>query len=175
MSHPSHLALPNNNRVEQDDNQRTMQCRFVLGANGAFNALGTNWKWDGFLQQSSERISISIPLDVNKTNLALGMDSVANPANGLPICRSTLANPTNGCVPYDPFGIGVNTQAAINYVTGTDYNYVVLTQDQMGANLNGEPFSTWAGPVSLATGIEWRRESANGYKPNSCRCGKQLF
>ena len=168
------FGTTNNNRVEQDDNQRTMQ-RFVLGGSGAFGALNTNWTWDAFLQQSSERISISIPMDVNKTNLALGMDSVANPANGLPICRSTLANPTNGCVPYDPFGIGVNNQAAINYVTGTDFMFAVLTQDQMGVNLHGEPFSTWAGPVSLATGFEWRRESANGYVPNPADAASSFF
>jgi outer membrane receptor protein involved in Fe transport len=140
--------------------------RYVLGASGAFGALNTSWTWDAFLQESAMRLSMSALMDVNKINLGLGMDSVANPANGLPICRSSLTNPTNGCVPYNPFGIGVNNTAANNYVFGTDYNFVVLVQDQMGANFHGEPFSTWAGPVSLATGFEWRRESANGRVPS---------
>ncbi len=29
------------------------------------------------------------------------------------------------------------------------------------ANLRGEPFSLWAGPVSIATGIEYRTQSAD--------------
>src|SRR3546814_19303966 len=35
-----------------------------------------------------------------------------------------------------------------------------IRQDAAAATLRGEPFSTWAGPVSLATGVEWRKESA---------------
>ena len=37
---------------------------------------------------------------------------------GAIVCRSTLTNPTNGCVPYNVFGIGVNSAAAINYIKG---------------------------------------------------------
>jgi iron complex outermembrane receptor protein len=28
----------------------------------------------------------------------------------------------------------------------------------VSANISGDPFSLWAGPVSIATGAEWRRE-----------------
>src|SRR5690606_31238922 len=34
-----------------------------------------------------------------------------------------------------------------------------LTQDVAAASTSGEPFSNWAGPVSLALGIEYRREA----------------
>ena len=38
---------------------------------------------------------------------------------GAIVCRSTLTNPTNGCVPYNLYGTGVNSAAAVRYVLGS--------------------------------------------------------
>ncbi len=35
-------------------------------------------------------------------------------------------------------------------------------EDDAAANISGNPFSLWAGPVSFATGVEWRREAMTG-------------
>jgi outer membrane receptor protein involved in Fe transport len=51
------------------------------------------------------------------------------------------------------------TDAQLEYLTGTDWLHANVKQDNAVVNFNGEPFSTWAGPVSLATGVEWRKES----------------
>jgi outer membrane receptor protein involved in Fe transport len=44
-------------------------------------------------------------------------------------------------------------------VLGRSHADAVLKQDAAAATLQGEPFSTWAGPVSLVGGLEYRKES----------------
>ena len=34
--------------------------------------------------------------------------------------------------------------------------------DQFNASFSGEPFSTWAGPVSVAAGVEYHKNAAKG-------------
>ncbi len=53
----------------------------------------------------------------------------------MPAAASVCANPTPlspsdpTCVPYNPFGVGVNSQAAIDYITETGWANQELTQD----------------------------------------------
>lgn len=135
--------------------------RGVIGARGDFDALGTKWNWDVYGQETQTRVytdaHISITANFNKA-----IDAVRNPATGAIVCRSTLTDPTNGCVPYDVFGTGVNGDATRNYVLGTTWGRTKLTEDVVAGTLRGNPFSTWAGPVSIATGIEHRREAVTG-------------
>ena len=56
----------------------------------------------------------------------------------------------------------MNNPAALNYVNGMAHLTQVLEEDAVSAGVNGEPFSTWAGPVSLAFGAEHRRNSVTG-------------
>jgi outer membrane receptor protein involved in Fe transport len=134
--------------------------RGVLGANGDFDALGTGWKWDAYWQKGVNRSWASTYIPIND-NIANAVDAVRD-TNGVIVCRSTLANPGNGCVPFDAFGTGVNSPAALGYVSGLAWGLNRLTQDVMAATLHGDPFSTWAGKVSIVTGIEHRREAVSG-------------
>src|ERR1700761_5254551 len=100
--------------------------------------------------------------DKNLSHFALAVDSVISPTTGQPVCRSTLTSPTNGCVPIDLFGFGAPSQASLKYVTGTSVVDETETELDAGIDVQGAPFSTWAGPVSVASGFEWRREAQNG-------------
>jgi outer membrane receptor protein involved in Fe transport len=51
--------------------------------------------------------------------------------------------------------------AAQAYVNGRSVRDWFITQDAAGASLQGDLFRNWAGPVSFATGVEYRHESAN--------------
>jgi len=73
-----------------------------------------------------------------------------------------LTNPTNGCVPYNIFGTGVLEPGARDYVLGKPWADNKLAENVVAGTLRGEPFSTWAGPVSIATGLEYRKESVSG-------------
>jgi outer membrane receptor protein involved in Fe transport len=149
--------------------------RSLIGADGTFDAFGTSWKWDAHASYGYNR-GYSAAVDTLEVNqYALALNAVRNPTTGQIVCADTLINPNDGCVPYNPFGTGVNSQAAVNYVTSLPgqanvttkaggistghffHNYTIQTVQ--GFNVSGEPFSLWAGPISLATGFEHRKES----------------
>jgi outer membrane receptor protein involved in Fe transport len=136
-------------------NSRELQ-RYVVGANGSFNAANTPWTWKAYLQSSITNIHDEALTTVT-ANYNNAINAVRN-ANGTIVC----ANGNPACVPYDIFGTGVTSQAAINYVLGDSWLRQQLTQDVASASVQGEPFSIWAGPVSLAAGVEHRRESITG-------------
>jgi iron complex outermembrane receptor protein len=127
--------------------------RFLGGLSGS---LGSQWTWEADAQYGRNRYNAYLFNNLNTSHYALAEDAVVNPANGQTVCRSTLTTPDNGCVPIDVFG-GTPSQAAINYVTGTQSLDTELTQTAAQANIQGEPFADWAGPVSVAFGGEYRR------------------
>ncbi len=141
--------------------------RHVVGIDGSFEAVDTDWTWNAYYQTGTSRNSNRVTNSRNAARYALAVDSVRNPTTGAIACRVNVdADPNNNapdCVPYNPFGIGVNSQAALNYVLGTPYRYQRFTQDVFAVSISGDPFETWAGPVSIATGAEHRREESTGF------------
>src|SRR5690606_36881603 len=90
----------------------------------------------------------------------------------------TLASPNDGCVPWNAFGTGVNSDAAIDYVTDWSWALEKHKQNVAAVSMTGEPFSNWAGPVSVAFGAEHRIESGGGFEseanaPNQSWVGNQ--
>lgn len=138
---------------------RRKNWRFVGGISGDFDALGSNWTWDAYAQKTITDIHTQADLLKNIAYSA-AINAVRNPTTGAIECAALAANP--GCVPYNVFGTGVNSAAAINYVRGSAYLNQRLNQDVQAINLRGNPFSTWAGPVSIAMGFEHRVESTRG-------------
>jgi outer membrane receptor protein involved in Fe transport len=151
--------------VFSTDNDRITN-RYVVGANGSFEAVGTDWSWDAYYQKGMTRASERIDNTTVNSNFANAIDAARSP-NGTIVCRINIdANPANDdprCVPWNAFGIGVNTQAAKNYITyAQPYRSERFTEDAMSVSMSGEPFSSWAGPVSLALGVEHRKEAVDG-------------
>jgi iron complex outermembrane receptor protein len=122
---------------------------------------GGGWTVDGYYEHGDNRQRIDTLNNVNYEHLYAAADAVTNPATGSPVCRVTLTNPGlyPGCVPINLFGQGSPSKAAAAYVLGTSSYITRLHQDVASASVRGEPFSTWAGPVSLGGGAEYRRES----------------
>jgi len=141
----------------QGINEREFK-RYVVGAEGNFDLIGANWKWDSYYTHNQNDIESWTPGDRINANYNAAVDAIVDPVSGKIVCRG--GDPA--CVPYNPMGLGVNSAAAVNYVTGTGYSDTLLKQDVIAASVNGEPFSTWAGPVSIALGAEHRRESVEG-------------
>ncbi len=143
------------------DNERWTN-RMVVGVNGSFEGFNTDWTWDAYYQMGISRNSERATNSRIEGRYRASLDSVRHPTTNSIICRSTLTNPTDGCIPYNPFGVGVNSAAQLDYVLENSYRYQKFTQDVMAASIQGEPFSTWAGPVSVATGAEHRKEESVG-------------
>ena len=144
-------------------NTRSLQ-RYTVGAKGGFNAGGSDWSWNAYLQTSRANIlNEALASITSRYNAAI--DSVRN-AGGSIVCRinadAITTNDDPACVPYNIFGTGTASQPAINYVTGTGFLRSELVQDVVAASVQGEPLSSWAGPISFAAGLEHRREKVSG-------------
>ena len=135
--------------------------RNVVGITGKADAFDSSWSWDAYYQTGVSMGSESSQNTLNFNNFPIAVDAVFAP-NGSIVCRSTLTNPTNGCVPYNVFGTGVASAAAKAFVVGLSHRNQRFVQNVAAASVNGEPFSSWAGPVSLALGVEHRSEKASG-------------
>ncbi len=136
---------------------------FALGATGDFDLLGSNWTWNAYGSASQALVDDQAINSPVVATYQQATDVVTDSKTGYPICRSTLASPTNGCVPYNPMGVGMNSPTAIAYALGgVSHMHTEIGQETFGGVLRGNPFDLWAGTVSVSTGIEHRQESVNG-------------
>ncbi len=135
--------------------------RFLVGAEGDIDFAGTNWDWDAHASYGKMFGTLKSKGAIDRTRYPKAVNSVL--VNGAPVCSVNAdADTTNDdplCVPYNPFGTGVNSAAAVDYLQGRyGWNVQRLIQKVAAVNFAGEPFSTWAGPVSVAFGYEYRNE-----------------
>ncbi|MBM0106698.1 TonB-dependent receptor [Steroidobacter sp. S1-65] len=134
--------------------------RYVLGAEGDFDLIGANWSWNSYAQLGETKSQHYTHNARIVANYNRALDVIRDPTTGDIVCRSTLANPTDGCVPWNPMGLGVNSEAARDYILGTAFSEQTTRQEVVAASVTGEPFRNWAGPVSLALSAEYRKEEA---------------
>lgn len=148
-----------------DNLSRRITSEAVLGANGMFELADKEWEWNVRYTSGATDLSLrntSVVLDRYRQTI----DAVVDPANGQVVCRSVLQGASNGCRPWNPFGIGVNdgNEAAHKWMVGNDG---FATQDgtveleSYSATITGDPFSLWAGPVSMALSAEQRTDSSD--------------
>ncbi|WP_189486265.1 TonB-dependent receptor plug domain-containing protein [Asticcacaulis endophyticus] len=145
--------------------------RYVVGADGNFDALGLGFKWDSYYQMGITDTVEALTDTYNNALLTLATDAVFRPGTTEIVCRSTLTNPTNGCVPLNRLGIGVADAAALDYVLGTPTRKQRFEQDVAAVNFSTSDIMGWAGPISLAFGAEWRREAMDGFVPPQYQSG----
>ncbi|MFK8018170.1 MAG: TonB-dependent receptor [Pseudomonadales bacterium] len=138
-------------------NERSVE-RYVLGVDVEFN---DNWSMEAYYQRGNSEIINEVRSNASRANYALATDAVDDGAGNI-VCRSTLTDPTNGCVAANIFGLGAPSAAAVDYVVGTARQKIELTQDVVAVSVNGDLFDLPAGPVSSAFGIEYRKEDFSG-------------
>jgi len=136
-------------------------------ATGAKGKIFGDWNWDLYYQhgQTTNDFNVNeqhVPNFLASTNVVTG-------ANGQPACGPIATNPNlsaaqrvvvqPNCVPYNIFGDGRASKEAIDYVRQHMYSVTTVKQDVAAATISGEPFESWAGPVSMAAGLEYRKDS----------------
>jgi outer membrane receptor protein involved in Fe transport len=136
----------------------TKSPRVLAGAKGEF---GTDWKWDVHGSWGKTSYENLIPRNRVTQLYNFAVDSVLS--NGVAVCRATLAGASfnaaaAGCIPINLFGPGAASAAAIDYSSRTSISTTSYEQITAAANLQGKPFSTWAGPVAVGLGVEYRKE-----------------
>jgi len=134
--------------------------RFSAGLEGSF---ATDWDWDAHVSYGRNDYTYNSRNNPIRANLAFAVDAVRDD-NGNIVCAATIPGHPRfdpaaaGCVPLNLFGEGSPSKEATDYIQGNPYAEVVYEQTTFGANLNGKLFSTWAGPIAVATGVEYRKE-----------------
>jgi outer membrane receptor protein involved in Fe transport len=137
--------------------------------------LGGGWSWDAYYQYGKNRTEFDSQGGRRiEARWVQAIDVVTNPANGQPICRSTLTAPGNGCVPFNIFGPNASSQAARDYVVASTFLNTNFTQQVAAANIRGDLFDLFAGPVSVAGGVEWRRDRLSQKADPISSTGNQL-
>lgn len=148
--------------------------RFVAALDGEIG--GDAWRWKAYGTRGETQYDSIVPNHLTSANARASFDAVQE--NGQIICRINSTQPANiaivssatyagrgaaqGCAPSNVFGPGSLSDAAKEYIVAEQLFSAKYIQDAAGASIQGEPFSTWADKVSLAGGVEWRKESLDG-------------
>ncbi|QNQ10780.1 TonB-dependent receptor plug domain-containing protein [Sphingomonas alpina] len=97
-------------------------------------------------------------IDANFTN---ALDAVSS--GGKIVCAinadAITTNDDPACRPLNPFGRYNASAEAVDYVTGTQQQLTTTKLDSVAAEIQGDLFSLWAGPVTLVVGGEARWSS----------------
>lgn len=171
----SRTDLEGGRRGEDTDRDNA---RVVLGAEGVISG---DWTYDASLNYGRTRDRRDYINNRVNERFYAGLDAVVDPASGQIVCRSRIdpghvnlsyANNkgTNGiispdvaagCVPFNVFGAGAIDPAAMAWYNTTTTARSRITQFvASGTITNNTLFELPAGPVSLGTGFEYRRETS---------------
>ncbi|WP_374529339.1 TonB-dependent receptor domain-containing protein [Novosphingobium sp.] len=143
----------------QSDLQHTSY-RGVLGMKGDLDSV---WSYDAYYQYG-RTISSQIYLnDFSITRITRALDVVQG-ENG-PVCRSVLDGSDPNCVPWDIWGTGTVSQAALNYVQAPGFAKGINTEQVASAALTGDlgqyglKSPAARDGFGLAVGVEYRKET----------------
>lgn len=134
----------------------------IEAAVGLEGKLGGTWSYSFYYDHGEYKSYVPISNVRISANYRAAIDAVISPVTNQPVCRVALTNPNTNCVPVNLLGEGNISDAAAAYIYGAALIDQVQRLDATGLTLRGDPFSLWAGPVSLAIGAEARWESVTG-------------
>ena len=138
--------------------------RVVTGLKGELTKV---WSYDAYLGYGQTKDNQTSTGQVNTLNFRNALEAIPdvndinnNGSKTDAICRDANAR-AQGCVPINVFGLGSISKAAAAYVNAGGFLSQKVRQQFAGVNVSGEPFNNWAGPVGLAFGAEYRKESSS--------------
>jgi outer membrane receptor protein involved in Fe transport len=162
-------AFPENGGFSTNNTSDTKQ--IVVGLRGDFDAFGGAWKWDAYGDYGRNKYTLDVPNVVVPANLYAALFPTV--AGGQLVCGTAALNAINpnlnavtrtlvqpGCVPFNPFGPARESAAALAYIQNHMFYHIKSEQYVAAANVAGSPFSTWAGEVSVAAGVEYRKNAS---------------
>ena len=134
------------------------QRRFVVGADGRFTLFGKDWSYDAYAEHGENTTVIHVQDITLNRRYNYAIDAVRD-ASGNIVCRDANAR-ANGCQPINIFGDVPINMAGWSYIAPQNgpMQHTDSSQNVVSANVHGDVAEGWAGPISMATGFEWRRE-----------------
>ncbi len=121
-----------------------------------------SWGWDAYYQFGKNWLELDTNHAVINANLTNAINAVRD-SSGQIVCAKNAngANGAPGCVPYNVFGDQASP-AVEQYVLGYAYQTTVTTEHVVAANVHGNVFDGWAGPLAIASGAEYRSDELQG-------------
>lgn len=138
------------------DNQKEVW-RLALSADGK---LDNGWTYSAYITQGESETNIANLSTMHYRRYYSAVDAVDDGTGNI-VCRSTLSGFDEGCVPFNPFGAGSPSAAAMEYATPDEWRNLVLEQTVIAASTQGDLFDIGDRAVGFAAGVEWREESSN--------------
>ena len=125
MGHSSDLALGGEENITDIRmQQQTLGFEATLDGGGAFDG----WRMQGYYQDGKNDTNSIQASGIRLDRIHLAHDAVVDPATGAIVCNVTLVSGMYpDCVPLNPFGRGNMSQAAIDWVTGTEPGQLIDT------------------------------------------------
>lgn len=125
---------------------------FTTGLDGKLG----DWRYNTYYQYGQSKRSLEL-YGFRVDRLYKALDVVRDPQGNI-VCRSTLSFPDDGCVPLNLFGVGNYSPEAAEWVQDSGWLDTEVTQHVAEATINGELFDNWAGPVSIAAGVSYKKD-----------------
>jgi iron complex outermembrane recepter protein len=179
--------LPGLQNWNEDETEHNVHSMFTWSIGGEADLPWSDWQVKANWQSGRSHKFTLVRNDLRVDRMFLALDAVAGP-NGTPICRVQLFNPTpeqlaasvagrinkfgdpllspvgldnaiSECVPLNPFGQGNVSQAARDYLVRDKWGTSDVDQDFAEVLLTGTLYKGWAGPLSSAFGVTYRKES----------------
>lgn len=125
------------------------------GLQGSFST----FRWEAYYTHGSSKF-FTRSYGIDNRRFFAAVDAVRDPSGNI-VCRVSLTNPGlyPGCVPLSVFGEGPESYSAQDWVRRDSVWRVRNEMNLFAANISGEPFSLWAGPVGVAVGAEYRKQT----------------
>lgn len=167
LSRASRDLVTNNARSE------TELQRFVFGLDGDFNVGDRTFYWEASVNYGDNdarffQTVLNQQNFINSLNVAVVNGQVVctgTPIPGLTIPGGNTPRADANCVPLNLFGEGRPSDAARAYVTDQTITDTQLQQKVFNANISGDLFNIWGGPVAFSVGAE-RRIEKGSFQPD---------
>lgn len=137
--------------------------RFVVGLEGDFASDRFHWdltyNYGNTTENQNGDGQINIP-NFRNAFAAVTAQSVGLPGGNTPVCADAQAR-ASGCIPVNIFGQGTISQEALKYLNAQQTFQTRISQQVVQGNISGSLFDLPAGPVGVAIGGEYRRETSS--------------
>jgi outer membrane receptor protein involved in Fe transport len=143
--------------------------RGVVGARGDFQMFGRDFNFEAYYNYGRFK-SLTFGQDLNAQNFINAVNVTTNAAGQI-VCNPTPATnaapggraPTvdPNCVPFNPLGFGVASQASRDYIIEDTITRSRQRQKVYNINFGGSFFDLPGGPLGFNVGYEHRDESAS--------------
>lgn len=138
--------------------------RFVVGLDGQL--FDDKFRWDVSYNYGSTSENQFSSGQINTVNARFALDAIPdiNDVNGNGLTTDAICADANarlqGCVPFNVFGAGSIDAAQLAYLNAEQSFQTDITQQVVQGNISGTLFDLPGGPVGIAAGVEYRKETS---------------